>query len=166
MRTLRDWAEVEFPSSTLPWLFPQLCYRNAVARHVPFLRWLGTLISGVLLYFRQCVRIDDCSSLETWAWELESNPEPKSLWAAWPVDHRTACLRFSEIKPPQADTKHIDPCGRKSQTKEIIAPNRGLITAPNGGTDLATISFMNLKSTPATNQEQTQERGMGPSLVP
>ncbi|KAJ9062547.1 hypothetical protein DSO57_1009603 [Entomophthora muscae] len=53
-----------------------------------------------------------------------------------------------------------------SQTKEIIAPNGGLITAPNGGTDLATISFINLKSTPAANQELTQERGTGPQPGP
>ncbi|KAJ9076964.1 hypothetical protein DSO57_1021305 [Entomophthora muscae] len=107
------------------------------------------------------LKIDNYSSLETWARELESNPKPRFLWAAEPVDRGTACLRFPGIEPPQADTKHIDPCGRKSQTKGIIAPNGGLITAPNGGTELATISLMNLKSMPTTNQEQTQERGMG-----
>ncbi|KAJ9061404.1 hypothetical protein DSO57_1021048 [Entomophthora muscae] len=73
---------------------------------------------------------------------------------------------FSGIEPPQADTKCIDQCGKKRKTKEIIAPNGGLITTPNGGTNLATIGFMNLKSTPATNQEQTQERGIGPRPSP
>ncbi|KAJ9066952.1 hypothetical protein DSO57_1004714 [Entomophthora muscae] len=79
----------------------------------------------------------------------------------WHTDRRTAHLRFSGIEPQQADAKCIDPCSKKRQTKEIIAPNGGLITMPNGGTNLATISFINLKSMPATNQEQTQERGMG-----
>ncbi|KAJ9083423.1 hypothetical protein DSO57_1034817 [Entomophthora muscae] len=107
------------------------------------------------------VRINNYSSLETRARELESNPKPRSLWTNGPVDCRTTCPRFSGIEPPQADTKHINPCSRKSQTKGIIAPNGGLITAPNGGTNLATISFINLNSKPATNQEQTQERGTG-----
>ncbi|KAJ9050737.1 hypothetical protein DSO57_1011636 [Entomophthora muscae] len=75
-------------------------------------------------------------------------------------------LRFSGIKPPQADTKNIDPCSKKSKIKEIIAPNGRLITAPNGGTDLATISLINLNSTTATNQEPTQERGTGPQPGP
>ncbi|KAJ9082184.1 hypothetical protein DSO57_1006920 [Entomophthora muscae] len=114
----------------------------------------------------QAVRIDNSSFLETRARKQGLNPKPGFLWAAGPVNCRTACMRFSGIKPPQADTKCIDPCGKKRQTKEIIAPNGGLITAPNRGTNLATISFMNLKSTPATNQEQTQERGMGPRPSP
>ncbi|KAJ9074932.1 hypothetical protein DSO57_1001405 [Entomophthora muscae] len=101
------------------------------------------------------VRIDNSSSLETW-----------TPWAARPVDRRTACPRFSGIKPPKADTENVDPYSKTSQTKEIIAPNGGLITAPKGGTDLATISFMNLKSIPAINQELTQERGMGPQPSP
>ncbi|KAJ9063690.1 hypothetical protein DSO57_1038286, partial [Entomophthora muscae] len=98
--------------------------------------------------------------------EQESNPEPGFLWAARPVDCGTAHLRLSGIEPLQADTEHIDLCSKKRQTKEIITPNGGLITAPNGGTDLATISFINLKSTPATNQESTQERGTGPQPSP
>ncbi|KAJ9056882.1 hypothetical protein DSO57_1028195 [Entomophthora muscae] len=100
------------------------------------------------------------------AWEQESNLKPGFLWAAGPVDCRTTRPHFSGIEPPQADTKCIDPCGTKRQTKEIITPNGGLITAPNGDTDLETISFSNLKSTPATNQEPTQERGTGPQPGP
>ncbi|KAJ9072789.1 hypothetical protein DSO57_1023506 [Entomophthora muscae] len=110
------------------------------------------------------VRIDNSSSLETR--EQESNPNPGFLQAAGPVDRRTAHPCFSGIKPPQADTENVDPCSKKSQTKEIIAPNGRLITAPNEGTDLTTISFINLKSTPATNQEPTQERGTGPQPSP
>ncbi|KAJ9089770.1 hypothetical protein DSO57_1009521 [Entomophthora muscae] len=78
------------------------------------------------------VRIDNSSSLETQPWEQESNPDPGFLWAAGPVDCGTSRPRFSGIKSPQADTEHIEPCSEKSQTKEIIAPNGGLITAPNG----------------------------------
>ena len=104
------------------------------------------------------VKMDNSSSLETWAWEQESNPDPGFLWAARP--------HFSGIEPPQADTENVDPCSKKSQTKEIIALNGRLITAPNRGSYLATISFINLKSTPATNQEPTQERGVGPRPGP
>ncbi|KAJ9048715.1 hypothetical protein DSO57_1032189 [Entomophthora muscae] len=108
-------------------------------------------------------RIDNSSSLETQAREQESNPDPRpprppGLWTARP--------RISGIEPPQADTKNVGPCSETSQTKEIFAPNGRLITAPIGGTDLATISFMNLKATPATNQEPTQEIGQACGPVP
>ncbi|KAJ9075352.1 hypothetical protein DSO57_1036975 [Entomophthora muscae] len=109
------------------------------------------------------VRIDNSSSLETWAQEQELNPDPGT---PGPLGLWTTGLRLSGIKPPQADTKNVGPCSKTSQTKEVIAPNGRLITAPNGGTDLATISFINLKSTPATNQEPTQERGTGPQPGP
>ncbi|KAJ9068410.1 hypothetical protein DSO57_1028986 [Entomophthora muscae] len=107
------------------------------------------------------VRIDNFFSLETWAREQELNPKPGSLWAAGPVNCGTTCPRFSGIELSQVDTELINPCSKKRQSKEIIAPNGGLITAPNGVTDLETISFVNLKSTSATNQEPTQERGTG-----
>ncbi|KAJ9067702.1 hypothetical protein DSO57_1036462, partial [Entomophthora muscae] len=113
------------------------------------------------ILFTPIVRIDNSSFLEIQAREQESNPDPGFLWAARPVNHRTTRPRFSGIESPQAEFEKVDLCGKKSQTKEIIAPNGGLITAPNEGTDLATISFINLKSTPATNQEPTQERGTG-----
>ncbi|KAJ9053276.1 hypothetical protein DSO57_1026019 [Entomophthora muscae] len=106
-------------------------------------------------------RIDNSSSLETRSWEQELNPKPGFLWAAGPVDRGTTCLCFSGIELPQADTENINPCSKKRQSKEIIAINGGLITAPNGGTDLATISFMNFNSTPATKQEPSQGRGTG-----
>ncbi|KAJ9076672.1 hypothetical protein DSO57_1023873 [Entomophthora muscae] len=108
-----------------------------------------------------CVRIDNSSSLETQAWERESNPNPGSPQAARPVYRRTACLCILGINPPQADTENVSPCNETGQTKEIIAPNGILITAPNGGTEAATISFMNLMSTPVANQEPSQERGTG-----
>ncbi|KAJ9074114.1 hypothetical protein DSO57_1009441 [Entomophthora muscae] len=107
------------------------------------------------------VRIDNSSFLETWAQEQELNPSPGSPRAARPVDRRTALPRFSGISPLQADTKNVGPCNEKGQTKEIISLNGRLITAPNGGTEAATISFMNLKSTLVANQELSQERGLG-----
>ncbi|KAJ9074258.1 M-phase phosphoprotein 8 [Entomophthora muscae] len=103
---------------------------------------------------------------------LSGNPgpgvgiKPWTPWDARPVDCKTACLCFSGIETPQADTKNVGTCSETNQTKEIIAPNGRLIIAPNGGSDLATISFMKLKSTPAINQEPTQERGTGRSPVP
>ncbi|KAJ9057739.1 hypothetical protein DSO57_1019816 [Entomophthora muscae] len=107
------------------------------------------------------VRIKNSSSLKTRAQEQELDLNPGFLWAARPVDHRTACLRFSRIKPLQADTKNAGPCSKTGQTKEIIAPNGKLITAPNEGTETATISFMNLNSTSMINLEPSQERGTG-----
>ncbi|KAJ9066619.1 hypothetical protein DSO57_1007694 [Entomophthora muscae] len=111
-------------------------------------------------------RIENSSSLETQAQEQESNPDPKPSQASGPVDQRTAHLRFAGIKPPQADTKNVGHCSETGQTKEIIAPNGRLITAPNGGTEAANISFMNLKSTPVANQEPSPESGTGPQPDP
>ncbi|KAJ9087700.1 hypothetical protein DSO57_1030622 [Entomophthora muscae] len=73
---------------------------------------------------------------------------------------------FSGIEPPQAEAKNVGPCSETGQTKEIIAPNGRPITAPNRGTEAATISFMNLKSTPVANQEPSSGRGIGPRPVP
>ncbi|KAJ9080473.1 hypothetical protein DSO57_1024634 [Entomophthora muscae] len=82
---------------------------------------------------------------------------PPGLLGLW-----TAHPRILGTNLLQADTKNAGPCNETSQTKEIIAPNRRLITVPNGGTEAATISFMDLKSTPVANQELSQERGTGP----
>ncbi|KAJ9060399.1 hypothetical protein DSO57_1031310 [Entomophthora muscae] len=106
--------------------------------------------------------IDNSSSLETWVWERELNPNldsfgPPGLWTAEPP----ACV-FLGLCPHKLIPSILTHAEKKRQTKEIIAPNGVLITAPNGGTDLETISFSNSKSTPATNQELTQERGTGP----
>ncbi|KAJ9066123.1 hypothetical protein DSO57_1012757, partial [Entomophthora muscae] len=54
----------------------------------------------------KAVRIDNSSSLETQAWEQESNPNPRFPWAAGPVDQRTTHLCFSGIEPPQAEAKN------------------------------------------------------------
>ncbi|KAJ9057722.1 hypothetical protein DSO57_1039261 [Entomophthora muscae] len=111
--------------------------------------------------FSSTIRIDSSSALETQAWEQELNPEPRPPWAAGPVDQRTAYPCFAEVKPLQAETKNVGSCSETGQTKEIIAPNGRLITAPNRGTEAATINFMNFKSTPVANQEPSPERGTG-----
>ncbi|KAJ9085634.1 hypothetical protein DSO57_1012006 [Entomophthora muscae] len=107
------------------------------------------------------VRIDNSSSLESWAWEQELNPDPRSPQASGPLDQRIACPHFSGIEPPEADAKNVGPCSKTGQTKEIISPNGRPIAATNRGTEVATISFMNLKSTPVANQELSPGRGMG-----
>ncbi|KAJ9082849.1 M-phase phosphoprotein 8 [Entomophthora muscae] len=107
------------------------------------------------------VRIDNSSPLEPPAQEQDLNPELGSPQAAGPMDLRTARLHFSGIKPLQADAEDDGPCSETDHTKEIIAPSGMPITAPNEGAKAATISFMSLKSAPATNQEPTQGRGTG-----
>ncbi|KAJ9084200.1 hypothetical protein DSO57_1026969 [Entomophthora muscae] len=114
------------------------------------------------ILFRVLVRIDNSSPLEPQAQERELNPEPGSPRTARPMDSRTARPHFSGIEPPQADTEDDGPCSETEHTKEIIAPSGMPITAPNRGAKAATISFMSLKSAPATNQEPTQGRGTGP----
>ncbi|KAJ9050709.1 hypothetical protein DSO57_1012040 [Entomophthora muscae] len=95
----------------------------------------------------------DCqfSPLKNQAQEWDLDHEPKILWEAGPMDQEPARLHLSEIEPLQADTKNAGLCSETGQTKEIIAPKGRLITAPNRGTEAATISFMNLKSTPVAN---------------
>ncbi|KAJ9051377.1 hypothetical protein DSO57_1005085 [Entomophthora muscae] len=109
------------------------------------------------------VRIDNSSSLETWAQEQDSNPDPRFPWATSPMDQRAVCLHFPEVKPLQADIKNFVPNSKTSQTKEISAPNEGLIKVPNEGNKISTISFMSMKSTLVANQEQSPEGGTAPS---
>ncbi|KAJ9066358.1 hypothetical protein DSO57_1010312 [Entomophthora muscae] len=110
------------------------------------------------------VRIDNSPPLEPQAQERELNPEPGFPQAAGPMDCGTACLHFSGVKPPRADAEDDGPSSETDQAKEIIALSGVPITTPNGGNQATTISFMSLKSTPATNQEPTQ--GRGTSLQP
>ncbi|KAJ9081217.1 hypothetical protein DSO57_1017061 [Entomophthora muscae] len=81
--------------------------------------------------------------------------------ATRPGDQGAACLRFSRVKPPQAEAKNDGPNDEASQTKGIIAPNEGVIKAPNGGNKIPTISSMSLKSTLVANQETSPEEDMG-----
>ncbi|KAJ9049754.1 hypothetical protein DSO57_1021122 [Entomophthora muscae] len=107
------------------------------------------------------VRIVNSFTLETQAERRYLNPEPKSLQAAGPGDQGAACLRFPGVKPPQAEAKNDGPNGEASQTKGIIAPNGGVIKAPNGGNKIPIISFMSLKYTLVANQEPSPEEGTG-----
>ncbi|KAJ9088927.1 hypothetical protein DSO57_1018037 [Entomophthora muscae] len=127
------------------------------------IRDIQTTLSGPIILIPKIVK---SSSLENWAREQELNPNPGSPQAAGPVDRRTAHLRILGTNPPQADTKNAGPYNETGQTKEIIAPNGRLITVPNGSTEVATISFMNLKSTPVANQEPSQEKGTDPRPSP
>ncbi|KAJ9084495.1 hypothetical protein DSO57_1023815 [Entomophthora muscae] len=108
----------------------------------------------------------DNSPLEPQAQEQESNLEPGFPPAARPMDCGTACLSFSGVKPPQADAEDDGQTSETYQAKEIIALSGVPITTPNGVNQATTISFMSLKSTPATNQEPTQGRGIGPQPGP
>ncbi|KAJ9066230.1 hypothetical protein DSO57_1011559 [Entomophthora muscae] len=110
------------------------------------------------------VRIDNSPPLEPQAQEWELNLEPGFPWATGAMDRGTARLHFSGVKPLQADAENDGLFSDTNQVKEIIALSEAPIMTPNGGTKATTISFMSLKSTPATNQEPTQ--GKGTSLQP
>ncbi|KAJ9049958.1 hypothetical protein DSO57_1019129 [Entomophthora muscae] len=111
-------------------------------------------------------RIDNSPPPKPQAQERESNPEPGFPQAAGPMDRRTARPHFSGVEPPRADAEDDGPSSETDQAEEIIALSGVPITTPNEGTKATTISFMSLKSTPATNQEPTQGRGTGPQPGP
>ncbi|KAJ9083930.1 hypothetical protein DSO57_1029490 [Entomophthora muscae] len=112
------------------------------------------------------VRIDNSFTLKTWTQGWDSNPDPESPWATRPGDRGAACPRFPGVKPQQAEAKNDGPNGEASQTKGIIAPNGGVIKAPNGGNKISTISFMSLKFTLVDDQESSPEEGTGPRPDP
>ncbi|KAJ9060075.1 hypothetical protein DSO57_1034729 [Entomophthora muscae] len=64
-----------------------------------------------------------------------------------------ACPRFLGVEPPQAEAKNNCPKGRASQTKGIIAPNRGVIKAPNESNEIPTVFFMGLETASVANQD-------------
>ncbi|KAJ9081975.1 hypothetical protein DSO57_1009196 [Entomophthora muscae] len=99
------------------------------------------------------IRIENSFLLETWAQEWDLNPDPEYPHAACPC--------FLKLEPLQAEAKNDGLNGKASQTKGISVSNRGVIKVPNGVNEISIISFMSLKSTLVTNQELTQERGMG-----
>ncbi|KAJ9075593.1 hypothetical protein DSO57_1034574 [Entomophthora muscae] len=82
-----------------------------------------------------------------------------------PTGHRAygplGCPCFLGINPLQAEA----PVNSRSQNTDtsptIVAPKEEPLKFPNEGRDGAYVSFMSLKSSQATNQEPTQERGMG-----
>ncbi|KAJ9060324.1 hypothetical protein DSO57_1031923 [Entomophthora muscae] len=131
-------------------------------------KWaLKVLFVFIVIYFVFLyIRIDNFPPLELQAQERESNLEPGFPRAAGPEDCKTNRPHFSGIKPLQADVEEDDPLRKVDQAKEIIALSGMPITTPNGGNQATTISFMSLKSSPATNQEPTQGRGTGPQPGP
>ncbi|KAJ9079676.1 hypothetical protein DSO57_1032983 [Entomophthora muscae] len=103
------------------------------------------------------VRIDNFSPLELQSQEQELNLEPGFPRAAGPEDCKTNCPHFSGIKPLQADVEEDNPSRKVDQAKEIIALSGMPITTTNGGNQATTISFMNLKSTPAIKSQPKEE---------
>ncbi|KAJ9062209.1 hypothetical protein DSO57_1013076 [Entomophthora muscae] len=108
------------------------------------------------------VKIDNSSPLETQAWEQNSNPGPGSLRAVGPMDCWAAHPCFLGIKPLQAEAPVNSQSQNTNISPTIVAPKEDLFELPNEGRDGAYVSFMSLKSSQATNQQPTQERGTGP----
>ncbi|KAJ9061832.1 hypothetical protein DSO57_1016765 [Entomophthora muscae] len=87
------------------------------------------------------------------------NPRPKSRNQTRNLDslgHRAYGLRdrppaFFWGPTPRADAEDDGPPSETDQAKKIIALSGVPITTPNGGNQAITISFMSLKSSPATN---------------
>ncbi|KAJ9087079.1 hypothetical protein DSO57_1036857 [Entomophthora muscae] len=84
---------------------------------------------------------------------------PTGCWAYGLLDHPP--VYFLGIKPLKAEA----PVNSQSQNTDIsptiVAPKEEPIKLPNEGRDGAYVRFMSLKSSQATNQEPTQERGTG-----
>ncbi|KAJ9070213.1 M-phase phosphoprotein 8 [Entomophthora muscae] len=104
------------------------------------------------------VKIDNSYPLETQAQERDSNPSPGSLQAT--------CLCFLGIKPLQAEAPVNSQSHNTDTSPTIVAPKEEPLKLPNEGRDGTYVSFMSLKSSQATNQEPTQERGTGPRPGP
>ncbi|KAJ9084038.1 hypothetical protein DSO57_1028242 [Entomophthora muscae] len=117
------------------------------------------LYSPPLLSHSEPVKIDNSSPLETQAWERDSNPGPGSLQAARPMDCWAARPCFLGIKPLQAEAPVNSQSQNTNISPTIVAPKEEPFELPNEGSDGAYVSFMSLKSSQATNQEPTQERG-------
>ncbi|KAJ9078036.1 hypothetical protein DSO57_1010856, partial [Entomophthora muscae] len=117
-------------------------------------------------YKRETVKIDNSSPPETQAQERDSNPGPGSLRAAGPMDCWAARPCFLGIEPLQAEA-HVNSRSQNTNTRPtIVVPKEKPLKLPNEGRDSAYVSFMSLKSSQATNQEPTQERGTGPQPGP
>ncbi|KAJ9054644.1 M-phase phosphoprotein 8 [Entomophthora muscae] len=112
------------------------------------------------------VNIDNSSPLETQARELDSNPGPGSLWAARSMDRWASHPCFFGIKPLQAEAPVNSQSQNTNTSPTIVVPKAEPLKLPNEGRDSTYASFMSLKSSQATNQEPTQERGTGPRPGP
>ncbi|KAJ9061584.1 hypothetical protein DSO57_1019035 [Entomophthora muscae] len=115
--------------------------------------WLRQLLPGI--------RIDNSFTLEIQAQGQDLNPDHEFLQTAGPGDQGAACPHFPGVKPLQAEANNHGPNDESSQNKGTIAPNEGVIKAPNGGNKITAISFMSLKSKLVSNQEPSLEEGTG-----
>ncbi|KAJ9088133.1 hypothetical protein DSO57_1026163 [Entomophthora muscae] len=68
---------------------------------------------------------------------------------------------FFGIKPLQAEAPVNSQSQNTNISPTIVAPKEEPFELPNEGRDGAYVRFMSLKSSQATNQEPTQERGLG-----
>ncbi|KAJ9052890.1 hypothetical protein DSO57_1029590 [Entomophthora muscae] len=112
------------------------------------------------------VKIDNSSPLETQARERDLSPGPGFLRTAGPVDCWAARLCFLGIKPLQAEAPVNSQSQNTDTSPTIVAPKEEPLELTNEGRDGAYVCFMSLKSSQATNQEPTQERGTGPRPSP
>ncbi|KAJ9088331.1 hypothetical protein DSO57_1024153 [Entomophthora muscae] len=79
---------------------------------------------------------------------------------------RASCLRFSGIEPPQAEAKSNSQSKNTNTDLGVMAPKEGLDNLPNGGKEILSINFMNLKSSQVTNQGPLPEENTGLKPVP
>ncbi|KAJ9049705.1 hypothetical protein DSO57_1021731 [Entomophthora muscae] len=107
------------------------------------------------------VRIDNSLPLETWAQGQDLNPEPEFLQAAGPMDQEPVRLCFSEIEPPQAKAPAKSQSQNTSAGSTMVVPKEELLELPNRGREVASVNFMNLKSSWVTNQIQLPKKNLG-----
>ncbi|KAJ9082286.1 hypothetical protein DSO57_1006070 [Entomophthora muscae] len=128
---------------------------------VVFLRVSERHISG------STVRIDNFLSLETQGQGRDSNSESDHPRAVSPKDQRAGCLRFSEIKPPQAEAEPNSQNVNISKNLRATAPEEGLNNLPNGGRKIPTVNLMSMKSTLVINQDSSPDENahLKPTLM-
>ncbi|KAJ9087808.1 hypothetical protein DSO57_1029357 [Entomophthora muscae] len=97
------------------------------------------------------VRIDNSLPLKTWAQGQDLNPEPEFLRAAGPMDQEPVHLCFAEVELPQAEAPAKSQIQNTSAGSTMVAPKEELLKLPNGGREVASVNFMNLKSSWVTN---------------
>ncbi|KAJ9067669.1 hypothetical protein DSO57_1036777 [Entomophthora muscae] len=92
------------------------------------------------------VRIDKLLPLKTPGPRAGSNPEPKFLRAAGPMDQEPDHPRSSDIEPPQAEA----PAKSQSQNTRtgsiMMVPKEEFLELPNRGRKGGPGNFMSLKS--------------------
>ncbi|KAJ9082493.1 hypothetical protein DSO57_1004058 [Entomophthora muscae] len=107
------------------------------------------------------VRIVNFLPLKTWAQGWDSNPEPKFLQDAGPMDREPACPRSSEIKPLQAEAPAKSPSQNTSTGSIMMVHKEESLELPNGSREGAPVNSMSLKSSQVTNQTQLPRETLG-----